>query len=622
MALLAFPLLGWSQQLPWPAESPFADSYGYRWQTNSAPNGPNFAWVDLDTLGQVLPNPGDEGSLGPIELGFDFAYYWTMYDQCWVGANGYLSFSSPLSVSSDVNGFPLFPTLDAINDVVAPYLADLTFEGPGNPAQLKVWQDTAWPRCVISWEQVPYFWSESPGYRGSNSFQVILDGQDSTIRFQYRQMEGDWDPAYDQVSYPFTVGIENLAGNMGLMPTGLPITDSLRPVDSTAIAFVPPATPQLTISDLCLQWIGNPENGGTFVPWSPPQSNEWRPGYLMRAQVLNSGQVSLPAPIRLERSIRSKGGNSLLQRQWELPSLAPGSDRFLIDYQRFEPPDTGTYVYGAKILPPNTYQDLNPTNDTVAIELVVVDTTQESVILSFEDITAQTPLFLHEGAVIAQEFVPFGYPLQVEALSCYTFRIGGNSPTEGFRVKLYRNDARGTPAELLWEKEVPIGEVKLPFGWTELTLPQPIQVDSGSLFVVWEEMDPAIRLLSEHEPPFSKRSFEWAQNQWVPSRYQSQEELLIRLSVRTEGAQVPLNLAAPFSHIHVYPNPAINKLYLDSPTQAGQARLWDLQGRMVQEYEFERGMNVWLLENLPKASYVLELRTPGALPHREMIQIH
>ncbi|MCB0836646.1 MAG: hypothetical protein KDD99_08315, partial [Bacteroidetes bacterium] len=267
--LLSCTLIIQAQNLPWPAQSSFSDSYGYTWKTNSAPDGPDFQWIDITQIGDEVTGLADDNTVGPINIGMDFPYYWTRKNRIWIGDNGYISFSSGVPIASSATGFPLIPTHDNTDDILAPFLADMDAGGTNNPTKVYTWFDSLNQRFIVSYHDIPFFANNAVGFSGANTFQIILDGKDSTITFQYLKQTGIWDPAYNSALYPFVVGIENLTGNMGLMPTGVPITDNLRPVDSTAIRFYPPSKPKILVLDAAIDWVSNEENGGSFFPWSP-----------------------------------------------------------------------------------------------------------------------------------------------------------------------------------------------------------------------------------------------------------------------------------------------------------------------------------------------------------------
>ncbi|MEL7428277.1 MAG: hypothetical protein AAFN81_35245, partial [Bacteroidota bacterium] len=251
-------------QLPWPATSPGPDSYGYTWRTSDDPNGPTYNWVEIvsNNLGTRVSGLGDDNVIGKIPMGIEFQYYWTGKTELCVGSNGFLSLNdgSCINISSTATGFPPTPTNSDPNDVIAPYMCDLSFSGLGNPGQVHYYSDVSNNRFVVTYSNVPYWVDDmvDPNqWSGSNTFQVILDANDSTITFQYQNMIGNWSAGYDDATYPFVTGIENLTGTVGMLAPQLPISASSKPTNNTAITFYPPATPLLAITDLDVKAVDN-----------------------------------------------------------------------------------------------------------------------------------------------------------------------------------------------------------------------------------------------------------------------------------------------------------------------------------------------------------------------------
>ena len=348
-----------SQSLPWPAESPFSDSYGYTWKTNSASNGPVFNWIDITQIGTEINGLSDDNTVGPISIGMDFPFYWVTRDQIWIGDNGYISFSSGIPIASNANGFPLIPTHDDTDDILAPFMVDMDAGGNNNPTKVYTYFDSANQQFIVSYHDIPFFANNATGFAGANTFQIILNGQDSSITFQYLKQEGNWDPAYDGAPYPFVVGIENLTGNMGLMPTGIPIDVSSKPIDSTAVRFYPPKTPQFLIPDAEITWVENEESGGSFFPWRPSAAGP-EPKHTAVALLTNSGLVDIDTPLYiLAHYTNPRTGASLQRDTLPVAFLNQKESRYLIFKKPFYPSSAGNYSLEISILNPEDYSDLN-----------------------------------------------------------------------------------------------------------------------------------------------------------------------------------------------------------------------------------------------------------------------
>jgi len=178
----------------------FQDEFGYFWFDSDNPQGPEYDWLDITGVGQVVEflhgNP-DNGNTGPIDLGFDFQHYGNTFNTICVCSNGWASFTDGTSTSS--YNMPI-PATYAPNDLLAPFWTDLD---PGAGGDVYYYTNNA-DSAIISWEEVYDSWEE-----GIFTFQIVLVAPD-TIVYQYESMgpEGRIDRA--------TIGMENGTGTVGL----------------------------------------------------------------------------------------------------------------------------------------------------------------------------------------------------------------------------------------------------------------------------------------------------------------------------------------------------------------------------------------------------------------------
>ena len=93
------------------------DAYGYTWksQADTAQDAPNYNWIDISTIGTTVTGLGDDDFVGPLNIGFDFPYYWFTYNSLYIGSNGYVSFDPILIASSGTLAFPNIPTTNTEN---------------------------------------------------------------------------------------------------------------------------------------------------------------------------------------------------------------------------------------------------------------------------------------------------------------------------------------------------------------------------------------------------------------------------------------------------------------------------------------------------------------------------
>src|SRR5258705_3756218 len=234
------------------------DAYGYTWRDSNAPNGPVYNWIDIAGIpGAVDVKPlGDDNTIGALQIGFPFHYYWYDVTQVWVGANGFIAFGNDNLASP----FHPIPNQLQPQNFIAAMLSDLSFDGIGNPGQCWLWRNIAQDTCIISWIGVPFWQVNAPYYTGSNTFQIILTSTDSSITFQYQQQQGL--TAGTAVDY-MTIGIENISGSVGLQVLHDPLSPYV-PASYAIKFYYPPATTYIA-HDAEAHWTANDISGAVFV---------------------------------------------------------------------------------------------------------------------------------------------------------------------------------------------------------------------------------------------------------------------------------------------------------------------------------------------------------------------
>lgn len=169
------------------------DNFGYRWVDSTATGGPIYEWVDISSVGVLLPS-GNDTNHGPIDLGFEFPFYGSFFDQIRISSNGFLSFTWFLS---PFNNQPI-PEANFPNDLLAVFWDDLNPDAEGSIYYLN---DTTENRFIVQYDGVYLYGTETP-----QTFEVILYS-DGDIIFQYQDVAD---------SESCTIGIENGAGDDGL----------------------------------------------------------------------------------------------------------------------------------------------------------------------------------------------------------------------------------------------------------------------------------------------------------------------------------------------------------------------------------------------------------------------
>jgi hypothetical protein len=181
------------------------DLFGYEWIDSNEPNGPQYVWYDISTTGTEITNwvptgtfdPKDEGTAGPIPIGFDFKYYGETKTELYVNTNGVISF---INITENIFTNDPIPTSGIPDDMIAPFWDDLDGRTQGN-----VYYKQEGNKFIIQFTN----WQKYSG-TGSLTFQVVLQSN-NRIYFYYENM------AVSLTSC--TVGIENNSGSDGLQIT-------------------------------------------------------------------------------------------------------------------------------------------------------------------------------------------------------------------------------------------------------------------------------------------------------------------------------------------------------------------------------------------------------------------
>ena len=602
----------------WPAAGAAADDYGYTWASNlDAENGPTFDWIDITTIGTEVTGLTDDNFIGPINMGLDFSYYWVTRSELYVGSNGYISFE-PGNVASLAFGFPITPTVSAPNDLIAPFMCDLSPVGINNPGRVFTYQDTDNNRFIVSYINMPFWTSvNASGWTGANTFQVILDASDSTVTFQYLAQEGSWDPGYDDSANPMVVGIENVTGQIGLL-----VSNNVRPLPGIAVRFSPPTEALIDVADVDIASVQNESSSGFILARAGAGAT---PNFNLSTVVENVGNVDVTFPTEVTGQVIDELGQLVYQAQVSVPTLTEGQSETIDFGVPFNPPLAGSYSYNVSI---SNTQDANDTNDAETAEVVVVDTTGGTALFTYASgDTADIGGGAGGGTGIGDGggvyFDSYGYPILVTAVDVGVgFFNNGTAPTNGFRVEIYQA-VEGVPApgNLVYTREVALEEIdalSIENGfWRRIELETPVVITEGGMYVGWIQLDEALGLLGDTEGPISRRTFEILDNNWAQNRSVNDEDYWIRAQIDTRliTTSVDKQLSG-LETFELYPNPTSSTFNLNlgfsSPKQVGIG-IYNMMGQKMALIQpgtiqtFEQNINA---SSWAKGIYLVTVQTP------------
>lgn len=143
----------------------------------------------------------DDGSVGPVDIGFTINFYGVSYNQLWVNNNGNVTFTGPLST------FTPFDLLSTNIPMLAPFFADVDTRGSGSGV-VQYGQDTIGGRNVfgVNWIDVGYFPAKTDKL---NSFQLIITDRSDTGPGNF-----DFEFNYDRILWE-TGGASGGSGGLG-----------------------------------------------------------------------------------------------------------------------------------------------------------------------------------------------------------------------------------------------------------------------------------------------------------------------------------------------------------------------------------------------------------------------
>jgi hypothetical protein len=643
------------------AQAPAAtggDACGYRWYTHQATvfdSTPTYNWVDISGTGQLLSGLADDNFAGPINLPFAFTYYWNSYSKVYVGSNGYIIFGRGTTVASGpAPYFNRFPNAATPNEWIAVYLADLTFtDNAGNaiPGAKLLYGTDAQGRFVITWDSVPYWNGSAPGeWQGRNSFQLILNPNDSSITFQYKQITTGYHNSYSNGNYN-VVGMENITGQSGLdIAAAWPV-----PFQDFAIKIWHPRTFACSSTDAQMEWVFNPEGMGRFALKGGNDPT-------FQAGVLNSGNQPISPNIRNILNARGPApSNAIIHRDTVFitpPSVGQvATATFTKPFNtntRNTPSNLRTGNYNC-IVTLNFPSEGFTGNNTSSSELVVCDTLQSGpsrgrFVLRYDDGSWNPQSedfggigFANGMAIVAPENIT------VEAVSFDMLYEDGGANNYPLIVWLYPyNPVTGSVGTAL--DTLTLDPVDFPGGDSlarlqgqsatfflrryRLPLDNPISLPAGQgLLVGFKTNFPTSAtsvgnfIVDDQSIPISRASFEGIAGIWAPYRDRDNVEYAIGV-IASRGILSSFSAPqVPTWQFVLYPNPTSTPpiLRFELPEIAPiQLRLIDLNGRTLYEEAFTPSILSfkWLLPTLPASGlYFLSATYQGhTITHRLMVE--
>ena len=481
---------------PWIDATGGPDTYGYKW-ADSDEDSVLYEWIDISAIGTEVTGLANSNYRGPFNLGFDFNYYWYSFDQVYIGSNGYLKI--PPAYNIYLNFPTTIPLMNSPNDFIALYMMDLQFYAD---AECYYWTNEV-DLFIVSFINVPCYVPYLPP-TGSHTFQVILNGNDNTITFNYGSQEGNTQG--DEI----LIGIENSNGQVGLLHSA----DTYLPSDFT-VRFYRPDETTFEAHDLAIIDVSNEGSKGIFIErddiyfpaaWIENLGTQSESGTTVSCQIIDVNNV-----VVFEETVIT----SILEPD-DIQELTFGAGWFAAD--------TGQY---SVLVEHNLAGDMNTINDTLRAEIDVIELPGE---LSYEDRqnTVGITWSIPDGGFANYFDVPDDSSVEITA---FRFFIQlNNALPYSFIARIYDNDGPGNlPGTILFEQLIETPDDNL---WYVVT-PETAVIDEDGKFYAsyYPTGSNNVYLGRDAAVPHSRNGWECNSGEWTPYRYVDEKDLMIRVII-------------------------------------------------------------------------------------------
>lgn len=588
------------------------DAYGYIWRDSYDPNGPIYNWYDVIAMGGTeIKLLDDDNTRGPFQMNFNFRYYWYDVNQFWVGSNGYIMFNN----GQISHPFPTIPNTGLPNDFLAVMMSDLTYHNANglNPAKCYYWINQAHDSLIVSWIDVPFYDNISPFYQGRNSFQVILSMVDTTITYQYKTQQGQYTP--NPINF-MSIGIENNSGVLGLQHSY-----DTYPDTTYAIRYYYPQNSPYQVFDAAAVYNDNPETGGLFLP-------KVGTPFTMSTQIKNTGNQAL-GTFNVNGKIVNLLGVTQVQDNVSAMALATSATQNILFTNTWSHPTAGKYEF---VTTTQLSNDAFIGNNTKTQELIVLDTTQTSLRLSFDngtDAGLGGISWTGGGGGCGMYFIPPYYPCKVSKVHFY---IVANPTGGGMDARLYDDDGiNGAAYTLLDSIRVDSTNI-LTASWNDIVLDTPnVIISSGGFYVNWNMVGSGIALGQDNVAPFSNRTFEVLGNSWAIYRFRETQDLMINATIEHSPwpTGVPHTLLTDLS-MKIFPNPSNDaaSVIITSPGNLpAQIQIFDMSGKMVSKKVIDNlnsGATAFTIHtyDMNAGVYMVKVLTDNGVAEKKLVVVH
>jgi len=533
-------MTGMNPTLPIVSDSGGPDNYGYSWEDNDNHGTVPYSWYEISTIGTEVTGLLDDNNIGPIQLGFEFPYYWYQVTRLWIGSNGYTSFSSNANFA---HPFQNIPYVGQPNDLLAVCTGDLTFVTSGGiplpNAKCYYWTNNT-DSFVVQWSSVGEF-----GYNDStHTFQMVLDATDSSITFYYGQQYGRFLDSNGTTKD--VIGIENVTGTVGLqyLRDNLPADRMFH--DGLALRFHAIPDSSFEAHDVGVLNVFNGQNGAKIHAVGFES--------IIQGEVKNFGNRD-ETGFNVTCEVRDPS-NTIVQRDTiTVNETIPASSSLWVSFDPFTPTVAGQYRVDMRTYLAN---DVVASNNSHRGELRAVPFAADTPVdILYDDDAGEIGRSWNgDFSGFGNEFESPYLPMNVNNVQTNIFAV---TAPGNLHVWLMDDDGTGNPGDILVADTVAVSAV----GWDTTDFSSAnIVINQGKVFAVAivELQASGIQIGTDQSTttPFSFRGWEYTGG-LAGDRDRELSDVMIRINAMAIPTAVydptDENLPARVSLEQNYPNP-------------------------------------------------------------------
>jgi Secretion system C-terminal sorting domain len=571
------------------------DAYGYIWKNSNDPQGPAYNWIDITTVGTQVTGLTDDNSVAFVPMGANFHYYWSDYNQIKIGSNGWLSFDN---ISNIAHCFPVVPSVGGVgNNILAPFMTDLIFNAAGSTPEVWYYYDATGQQFIVSFVNSPWWQAAAPGYIGNNTFQVILSEVDSSITFQYQQVDAANFNDIAGCTQDLEIGIENLTGNIGLEVHN----DALGlPSNNMAIKFYYPDPVTFSVKDITPEWSQNLGNEAQFYDAAAT--------IVIPTSINNAGNADVVTSINVNITVTDVNLLQFYTADSTINSLNAGASQVInFDFGLFGVAGQ----YNVTITTTNG-NDINPTNNTLTTEIEVVDLSASPMQMGYATpLGATGSLNWTGGGGAGIHIIPPTYPVTLDSVQIFIVPANSTGFPEEYLVEIFADDgANNSPGTLLTSETIAQGTYATNAD-VMTVLSSPVLISSGGIHIGWSTVD-SVAIGSETNGPISQRTYEFVGGSWAPYRLKNAEDFLITGFFSGLPTSISSTKDVLLNDIKVYPNPAKDVVYINglldvTTIENKDIKIVDVLGKVVHTTKITTNNHAVNISNFNKGLYFIVL---------------